>query len=280
MYLVVSVHHTWAVYSLSACQGDTSNHGRRRCEVVQSQEVSAKHRTPSALYVLLPFSPHLLLCELISERRCCLSLFSPWRACHSRVSTQTQEVGGNVAPSKGCDPPAGNAENTFIISCAHRFLSTSWKKPKKNRTFCYTPAVHLEDLSRCSACASQYLQHPPLICFTRLYPPPAPLLASPLIFTLNRPSAAQICVNTAACAGTSHQAYIINLAVTTASYLFMYLHRHISLKACVYNSDRKLQMWKHQNSRLFHWQSDGNWKMRPTQQMLLKVACHWLLIKI
>lgn len=99
--------------------------------------------------------------------------------------------------------------------------------------FCL-PAVHSVDLNRCSPSASHYLQHPPIICFTNLPPPPSPLLASPLILNLDHPSAARNCVNTAY-EDASHWAYIINAALTIAKlYLFMYLHRHISLKVSVY----------------------------------------------
>jgi len=96
--------------------------------------------------------------------------------------------------------------------------------------FC-RPAVVSYDLNRCSPNASHYLQHPPIICFTNLLPPPSPLLASPLILKLAHPSAAQICVSTAY-ESTSHWAYVINAALTIARlYLFMYIHRHIRLKS-------------------------------------------------
>lgn len=94
------------------------------------------------------------------------------------------------------------------------------------------PAVHLVDLNRCSPSASHYLRHPPIICFTSLLTLPSPLLASPLILNLDHPSAAQNCIRTE---DPTHWAYIINAALTIAKlYLFMYLHRHITLKISDY----------------------------------------------
>lgn len=114
--------------------------------------------------------------------------------------------------------------------------------------FCLPP-VHSVDLSRCSPSASHYLQHPPIICFANLLPPPSPLLASPLILKLDHPSAAPICVNSAY-EDTSHWAYIINAVLTIAKlYLFMYLHRHISLKVSVYT---KAHSSKSTNLSLVH----------------------------
>lgn len=108
--------------------------------------------------------------------------------------------------------------------------------------FCLA-AVHSLDLNRCSPSASQYLRHPPIICFTSLPTPPSPLLASPPISNLDHPSAAQDCVSTD---GASHWSYIINAGLTAAKpYLFMYLHRSISLKISNYTKAATLQIKTH-----------------------------------
>lgn len=125
----------------------------------------------------------------------------------------------------------------------------------------------LSDLSRCSPSASHYLQHPPIICFTNLLPPPSPLLASPLILKLDHPSAAPICVNSAY-EDTSLWAYIINAALTIAKlYLFMYLQIHISLKVSVYT---KAHSSKSTNVSLVHQET-----LHHFFQTVTEMAARW-----
>lgn len=170
--------------------------------------MSAKHQAQSGFHMSSPFRPHLLFWWEIKKSHLRPSVFPLRRTCHSEISADRQEVcGGGCALQRlwsfsGPELAENLKKGASLFGL--RFISVSWE--------CWTiffclPAMHSVDLNRCSPSASHYLQHPPIICFTNLPPPPSPLLASPLILNLDHPSAARNCVSTAY-EDTSHRAYI------------------------------------------------------------------------
>ena len=145
---------------------------------------AGRSRNPTVACLSFPCGAPVIQGSLQSERKWVWGLCS-WQRLRSSSGSKLAE----------------QQEVSFFSQVYKHFLN---KKKKNCYFFCFS-AVHLDDLNRCSPCASHYRQHPPIICSTNLPPPPSPLLASPPIPSLDRPSAARMCVN-AAYEDTSHRA--------------------------------------------------------------------------